>query len=190
MNVTDFSRVLPSGSDAYTVFGVPEEELPGPEKQPRTGFKKVKIEERTWQFRSCEMITEENEKIAGKYAQKICVIDEFAIAYLGISCGDLEDLQPKRGYETIEDSLLSLFGDDDWKGEASVREKKTHCHFFNHKRRSDPFYPIVDGAPVDKTLHAEYAYLLELKTRIVTKVVRESSDLTKDGFDLLHAKRR
>ena len=172
MNVTDFSRALPSGSDAYTVFDVPEEELSGLEKTPHTGFKRVKIEEKTWQFRSREMITEENEKVAGKYAKKICVIDEFAIAYLGISCDDLDDLQPTKGYEPIEDSFLSLFGDDDWKGEASVREKKTYCHFFNHKRRSDPFYPIVDGAPVDKTLHAECAYLLEMKTRIVAKVVK------------------
>ncbi|HSX26547.1 MAG TPA: hypothetical protein VLE89_06035 [Chlamydiales bacterium] len=122
---------------------------------PDAGIKKRKIEERTWKFSSCDMITEKNEEAARKYAEKICIIDEFATAYLGLPVEDLDHLEQ-----------------DDWKGDAPppVDQRGRYCHIFNHKNREESFRPHVDGEPLDRSIQVRCVHVFKLHSRTVAKI--------------------
>lgn len=145
------------------------------EIQPDVGLKKEKVKVHTWKYVSCETISKENEAAAKQHAKAIEIIDEFATAYVGIPCEELEDLLPKKtapvesGPFSIEDFDQFKYEDDDEKS-SKPEVEKSYCHIFNHKKRKEPFCPEVNGAPLDRSIEISCVHVFALETKEVARV--------------------
>ncbi len=143
------------------------------ELTPDVGTKKRKVEEKTWKACGFFVITEEYESIAKQHAREIRVIDQFATAYLGLPCIDLDDLIPddKEGtsfvadenpYKDLDDDIKFFFQKDTNQQTTASKQGKEYCHLFNKTARAEDFRPKINGISLNVAIVDDSISVFEL----------------------------